>query len=212
MQSPIPTLLRRFMRISRQLLSIFLAIITLICFVWPTLAYADTNTTGPVLFFPMITQGHASTPSAVPLDPCALNDQEQALAEIIRNAPGQGRSTFTCNPTLQAVARNHAQDMATRDFCSSTDPTGVGANQRARQAGYPLPSYYFTDIGANNVETTACGQSQASDVWNGQTPNDHFQGSGDFWSKQIEFGIAYLQVPESKFGHYWVVVTAERGQ
>lgn len=146
------------------------------------------------------------------LDDCAHTDAEQALVELMQTAPSQGRATLRCNLILQRTARTQSQDMAERGYCTSVDPDGYGPNYRVRTAGYVLPQHYSTSQDANNVQTVACGYTTAQELWDSLLPDEHLEGKGDFWSKQVEYGIAYYEAPITQFVHYWVIITAEPGQ
>lgn len=139
---------------------------------------------------------------------CTMSTEEQQLAELIRNAPGQGRAAFTCNPLLATVAAAQARDMATRGYINSIDPEGYGPNYRVRQAGYPLPAYYNGTAIGNNIESIFAGYPSVDEVWAAAVNNDQLYGRGDFWAKQTEFGIAYYCNPASPMGCYWVIITA----
>lgn len=163
----------------------------------------SAQSNSPVLFVPLIISARAE---------CAHSDQEQALIDLIRTSPEQGRPAFTCNPLLQKAARNQSQDMAARDYCTTIDPDGYGPNHRVRSAGYVLPKHYSTSQDANNVQTVGCGYATAQDLWNALRPSDHLEGKGDFWGKQVEYGIAHYEAADRPFIHYWVIITAEPGQ
>lgn len=147
-------------------------------------------------------------PLVVTTGACTMNTQEQQLADFIRNAPGQGRGSFTCNPLLAAVAEAQARDMATHGYMSSIDPEGHGPNYRVRQAGYPLPTYYSATADSNNIEALFAGYTSADAVWAAAVDNAQLHGQGEFWANQTAFGIAYYRDPASPMGYYWVIITA----
>src|SRR5437870_1864720 len=53
---------------------------------------------------------------------CALNPQEQQLADLMRDHPEQKRIAFTCNAILARVARERAVDMVTRRYVDHVNP------------------------------------------------------------------------------------------
>jgi hypothetical protein len=167
----------------------------------PQPVYAET--TGTAIYLPVV---------ARQVDDCALAREEQALSEIIRTAPQQGRTALTCNPILRRVAQAQAAAMVTNNSCVSTDTDGYGPNYRTRQAGYHLPQHYSSALDGNNIQTVGCGFATASALWTALTPNPHLQGSNEFWARQTEYGIAYYQAADSMYGHHWVIVTAEPRQ
>ncbi len=164
----------------------------------------DATTTGPVWDF-----STAENPS------CSLNAQEQQIADKMIQDPEQARPTLTCHPTLAQVARERANDMAQRGYCSSTDPDGFGANYWVREAGYLLPSNYGTAPDANNVMVTACGYTTADAVWqnwmDSTAAREFLLGLKPAYTEQIEYGIGYVFDSGSTYRHYWVVITAEPG-
>lgn len=46
-----------------------------------------------------------------------------------------GKPPLSWNETLRTVARNHSQDMITRNFFSHTNPDGLGPSERVTNAG-----------------------------------------------------------------------------
>lgn len=143
---------------------------------------------------------------------CNLNAQEQAIANLASQHPDQGRPFMNCHPILAQVARERALDMGMRDYFDHVNPDGYGPNYLVRQAGYVLPPLYYTTDTANNIESIAAGLSSASLTWNGWLNSAehrvHVLGEGDFWSGQTNYGIGYVYVPGSTYGHYWVFISA----
>lgn len=146
---------------------------------------------------------------------CLSQAQEQELANLLLNDPGQQHPVLTCHPILAQVARQRAEDMAQRDYFDHVTPEGYGPNYLVRQAGYVLPSYYSTALDANNIESIAAGNATAAATWQqwmGSTPHrTQLLGLGSFFAEQTEYGIGYAYNPNSQFRYYWVVITAKRG-
>lgn len=151
-------------------------------------------------------------PDPIPSDnnACALTEHEQQIASFMANAPDQQRPHLTCDPRLVEAARQHARDMAERNYLAHTTPDGYGPNYLVRQAGYMLPSQYSTQPTANNVESLGAGYPTAEGVWEGlmnsPTHRTHLLGTTPFFARQTEYGIGYAE--GGTYGYYWVVITA----
>lgn len=145
---------------------------------------------------------------------CSMNAQERAFAELMRNHPNQARESMTCNATLARVARARAADMAAREYFGHVNPDGHGPNYLVRQAGYRLPDFYDQRPSGNNIESLGAGFRAAADAWNGLMNSSghraHLLGENDFYADQVEYGIGYVNDPDSPYGHYWVVISAYR--
>ena len=105
--------------------------------------------------------------------------------------------------------------MAARGYFAHTNPDGLGPNALVRQAGYVLPSYYSTEPAANNIESIAAGPATPEAVLQlllgSEAHRTHVLGLHDFYAAQVEYGIGYVNAPGSKYGHYWVILTAQPG-
>lgn len=146
---------------------------------------------------------------------CGLNSKEQAIATFMQQDSAQQRPSLTCNTILAQVARQRAEDMAQRNYFSHTTPEGYGPNYLVTQAGYVLPSFYSSDLDANNIESIAAGNSTASATWqqwmNSPGHQTHLLGLNSFYAEQIQYGIGYAENPSSRYRYYWVVITAKPG-
>lgn len=146
---------------------------------------------------------------------CLSRAQEQEVANLLLNDPGQQRSVLICHPLLAQVARQRAEDMAQRDYFDHTNPEGYGPNYLVQQAGYMLPSYYSTALDANNIEAIAAGYSTAAATWQqwmNSTPHrTQLLGLNSFFAEQTEYGIGYAYNPNSQYRYYWVIITAKPG-
>lgn len=160
------------------------------------------STGSEFVFLPLVTRPLTCTPNA----------QEQEIANLAIGHPSQGRSFMNCDPTLEKVARERALDMGTRGYFSHTNPDGFGPNYLVRQAGYSLPSWYGSANDANNIESIAAGYGTVTAVWNGWLNSSghrtHILAESDFWKAQTNYGIGYVYVPGSPYGHYWVFISA----
>lgn len=158
--------------------------------------------------------GSAESPSENPgLTYCdGLAAREMALARLMRQHPAQQRAAMHCDPILTGVARSRAEDMGRRDYVAHQTPEGQGPNELVVAAGYVLPPNYSLAPGSNNIESLAAGSSHVDTVWETwmSLPSHrlHLLADDDFFSQQTRYGIGYAYVPNSRYGHYWVVLTA----
>jgi hypothetical protein len=143
---------------------------------------------------------------------CELSGEEEALANLMVNDPGQQRNDPFCDPILAEVARARARDMATRGYFSHTNPDGIGPNLLVREAGYALPDWYGDDQGSNNIESIGGGYDSAAANWqawlNSPSHRTHVLGTQGFYADQRAYGVGYYFNPNSQYKHYWVVLSA----
>lgn len=146
---------------------------------------------------------------------CQPNPQEQQIAYLLINDPEQNHPSLTCNPILEQVAGERAQDMINRDYFSHVNPDGYGPNYLVELAGYVLPDWYSGEPEANNIESIAGGYSNASSAWAAWMASaghrSHLLGETEFYRNQTEYGIGYAYSSNSDYGHYWVVIIAQPG-
>lgn len=144
-----------------------------------------------------------------------LNRQETELAMRFETAPRQKRRHPRCNPMLTRVARAKALDMATRGYFSHITPEGEGPNRLVRRGGYQLPSLYNTGRKANNVEAIAAGYETAAEAWaswvDSRKHRSQVLGLNAFHAAQSDYGVGFAEAPGSRYGYYWVLITATRG-
>src|SRR5690349_10930771 len=93
----------------------------------------------------------------------AVNAQEQAIFNLMKNDGGQQRAFVTLDPVLCEVARAKAQDMGKRGYFDHTTPDGETPNSLVRKAGYQLPANY--PASGNNIESASAGRSSAGETW-----------------------------------------------
>ena len=160
--------------------------------------------------------GAALTPRAyLPIifsSSCLLNKQAEAIANLATNDSEQERPQMICNPILARVAYEKALDMGTRNYFGHVNPDGFGPNYLVNQAGYNLPAWWGNDLDTNYIESIAAGYSTPAATWNQWRASGghrtHVLGLNNFWREQIYYGIGYAYVPGSRYGHYWVFITA----
>ncbi len=143
---------------------------------------------------------------------CALNSQEQEIADLARAHPNQGRAVMNCSSILSQVARAKAQDMAMRQFFGHTNPDGEGPNHLVKEAGYRLPTWYNSSMDGNNIESIAAGYTTAAAAWEGWMNSSghrtHLLAESSFWADQTNFGVGYYYDASSPYKHYWVFISA----
>lgn len=142
-----------------------------------------------------------------------LNSTEQALCALAESHPEQGRATMHLHPLLSRVARAHCLDMATRRYAGHTNPEGYGPNHRVTVAGYALPNWYGDDPDANNIESLQWGGDGNLDhgwpAWlSSEKHRLHILGSLDFYKKQTNYGVGFVQLEGSAWGCYYCFLSA----
>lgn len=83
----------------------------------------------------------------------------RALAAVNGERSSKGRATLSYDNRLEAAARAHARDMATRGFMSHTGSDGSTLAKRLKRAGY---KYCF---GAENIAVGQTSLSSAMAAW-----------------------------------------------
>lgn len=147
-------------------------------------------------------------------DNYTLNTQEQEIEQQLLTDPGQEHPNLTLSIALSQAARRRAQDMADREYFAHTNPDGYGPNCIVLQGEFVLPDYYNFSNDANNVESIIAGQGDMSEAWKtlvaSQGHSAHLLGKGDFYNEQSYYGIGYVNVPGSQYGHYLVIIIAKK--
>lgn len=137
---------------------------------------------------------------------------EADFARILVADGGQRRARLTRNAVLDSVARARAWDMAMRGYFSHVNPDGVGPNRLVEAAGYRLPPEYDQRATGNDIEAAAAGYGTARQAWSwfmtSPLHRAHLLGLDARGVAQTEFGIGYAWRPQTRYGHYWVVLIA----
>lgn len=143
-----------------------------------------------------------------------LNEQEAIIEQLLLTDPGQEHEHLEHSIALSQAARGRAQDMADRAYFSHTNPDGYGPNCIVLQQEFVLPDGYDFSSTANNVETIAGGYSDMPEAWNGLLSSEHHAnhllGHGEFYGEQRYYGIGYVYIPGSQFGHYLVIIISDK--
>lgn len=138
--------------------------------------------------------------------------REAEFARILMENEGQRRVRLSRSAVLDSVARARARDMAARNYFSHVNPEGLGPNRLAEAAGYRLPPDYDARPTGNDIEAAAAGYGAARQAWGWfmRSPlhRAHLLGLDRRGVAQTEFGIGYAWRPQSRYGHYWVVLIA----
>lgn len=142
--------------------------------------------------------------------------KEAEFAAILTTARDQRRPALRRNPVLDSVARARAWDMALRGYFAHVNPDGIGPNTLVQRAGFALPATYDLSPRGNNIESAAGGYGSAQAAWRWFMGSSHHRahllGLNPVFVAQTEFGIGYAWRPNSRYGHYWVVLIAQPGE
>ena len=143
---------------------------------------------------------------------CGISSQENKLAKLAKSHPGQERPEMNCHPILSEVAHQRAMDMAQNGYFSHVNQEGHGPNFLVEEAGYDLPEWWSDSPTLNYIESIAGGYATADEAWNAWIKSNshrtHVLGKNDFWAEQTNYGMGYIYIEGSPFGHYWVFISA----
>ena len=158
---------------------------------------------------PTPTRRPTTTPTATPV-PCPATSQAAIFENRLRTDVLQQRRALQCNPALVRAALFRAQSMAEGGYFAHCDPRGICANRIAIEAGCQLPGDYPPN--GNNIESILAGTNDPNFAYNiliaSPSHKTHLLGVADFFRKQDQVGIAFLDAPGSKYRYYWVVLIA----
>ena len=133
----------------------------------------------------------AAVPQTAPVYSTSSGSSAREVVNAIRASAN--KTGVRRNPTLDSVARAHAQDMAARDFFSHTGSNGSNVAQRVKRAGY---RWCFV---AENISKGYTSQNAAIESW--RASPGHYRNLVS--PKSREFGLANA-------GKYWVMVLASK--
>jgi len=140
------------------------------------------------------------------------SSSERAVAALIRGHQDQKRPHLIYSQKLNQVARYRARDMAKRGYFHHVDPDGYGPNYHVQRMGYQLPIQWTAFPKTNSVESILAGPKTAAEAFsawmNSPEHRSHIIGQSLFYQKQTHYGVGHAVVPGSKFGHYWVFISA----
>ena len=144
--------------------------------------------------------------------------REQGLGEILDDAPHL--PPLAINEWLTASARDHAEEMAEHDYFEHQSPiTGRWPNEKARDAGYPLPADWPDE--RNYIESLAAGFATPAAALRALIEDAGFNPPGhryhllalgpdrEFWRSHREVGAGYAYEAETTYGDYYVLHTAK---
>jgi uncharacterized protein YkwD len=140
-----------------------------------------------------ITSGHVSVYMPIILQQ-SLRAEEQEVVELTNQIRREnGCEPFRVSPQLGKAARDHSEDMATRNYFDHTSPDGLDLWTRMRSAGYR-----FT-LAAENI---AAGQPSPDEV-----VQDWMESPGHRENilncALTEIGVGYASNTSSRYGVYW---------
>jgi len=206
-------------RSPRSMRFYFKAVLSIVLLIGLLLPAKSVKAQQKTVFLPMIsTAGPEDLRSAdsASLSSCAdLNSEETAFALEFLTDSGQKRPLVNCNPTLSAVARARAKDMAVRAYFGHVNPDGIGPDKLVERAGYKFPEWYPVTNTSNHIESIAYGTSYttAELAWDAlmdsSSHRKHLRGLTEFFAGQSEFGIGHSYANRR---HYWVISSAHPAQ
>jgi len=132
----------------------------------------------------------------------------------------KSRHALKWNDTLAKVAQAKAEDLAKNEYFDHVDLKGYGMNYYVAKAGYKLPKEWLDDPSANYVESLAAGSSDPKaaiiQLLNDNDEKDHNKaghrvhllGIDEFFGKGVDIGIGWVNIPNSEYTTYLVVVIA----
>ena len=125
---------------------------------------------------------------------CLRDAREEQFIALVRDDPNQGRTELICDPILQRIALEHAQDMQNRCYASHTSPEGRTPADRARRAGYLPDTRGYLNLGEllnGSVDATRSYQS-----FLGSPPHRvALLAEGQYaavWREQTHYGVAFV--------------------
>ena len=130
------------------------------------------------------------------------------------------RPALLQNSILTKVAQERAADMAVRDYVGHVNPDGKACNILIYEAGYTIPSAWYSDPELNYFESLAANSISITGqdfinmlIVDEGVPSlghrNHLLGIGDFNSTLVDVGIGYATNPKSTYINYFVVIIAK---
>jgi len=121
-------------------------------------------------------------------DPAIIAMENQVKTLVDNQRALYGKPALTWNETLRTVARNHSQDMITRNFFSHTNPDGLDPGDRVTKAGITYSA--VAENIAQNMGYADPGQ-QAVDGWmNSEGHRNNILDASNYGFTQTGVGIA----------------------
>jgi uncharacterized protein YkwD len=146
---------------------------------------------------------HPIDPGGSTLIPPYNPEMEQSIADMLNQRRGDnGLSSLSLVSELTQAARRHALDMAENDFTGHTGFDGSNAAERMQDAGYD-PLYWGEIIGWGFG-----GSAESMIDWWMNSPTHR---SIILSTRFEDFGVGYVYLAGSDWGHYWTVVFGTRG-
>ena len=124
------------------------------------------------------------------------------------------------NETLAKVAKEKANDMATRNYFGHVNPEGYGMNYFINKAGYTLDPSWVDKVSNNFFESLSAGV-EGGKAFIIQLINDggasnaqaghrrHLLGMDDFWKSCVDIGIGRAYNENTTYGWYTCVIIAK---
>jgi uncharacterized protein YkwD len=119
------------------------------------------------------------------------------VVELVnRERKKTGLPPLRVDQRLVSAARAHAQDMARSGITGHVGSDGSEPPQRVHRSGYQ-----FSRVGEN----VAAGVPTAADVMAGWMASEHHRDN-ILGGAYDDIGVAFVDVPGSEYGTYWVQV------
>ena len=132
----------------------------------------------------------------------------------------EARPALVWDETLAKVAKEKANDMATRNYFGHVNPEGYGMNYFINKAGYTLEPSWVEKVSNNFFESLSAGV-EGGKAFIIQLINDggasnaqaghrrHLLGMDDFWKSCVDIGIGRAYNENSTYRYYTCVIIAK---
>lgn len=147
-------------------------------------------------------------PNGTEIVASASTESEQELLKIINNARlKKNMPPLTWNEDLVKASRYHAYDLGTQAYFDHKSCDRIDGELIEVGAPFERVKKFYTSTYVNS-ENIAAGSALASGTYN-QWLNSQGHSENMFKTESKYAGIGVCYIPESPFGYYWVMVTAE---
>lgn len=145
---------------------------------------------------------------------CGFNQKAKELARLIMLDSGQKRTQLVCNKELARIALKKARQMSETDKVAHYI-NHVSPNELLSKEGLQLP-YTYAILG-NQVEAVQGGAETAQEAFdnflNSYYHKEHLLGENNFYNKQTQIGVGYINDKSTLHEDFWVVyITALRSE
>lgn len=140
---------------------------------------------------------------------------EKDLETLFLTDSNQKRNKMNKNSILTLAAQSRVNDFGAKNYFNHINKEGYGPDYICELFGYKLPKWYNVTKNSNHIESIAAGYISAEDAWQAlayESPLHarHVLGLHPFFKAQEEYGIGYTFAPNSKYNHYYCIMTAHK--